>query len=72
MKLACRTNPNINLINQHLAVYNYMFWSKSLVTTFFIQNQNTYREAVAPSVALAEEHGSSIYLIYFNKVAINL
>ena len=37
MKLSGRTNPNMGLINQHLAVYNYMLWSKLLVTTFLIQ-----------------------------------
>ena len=49
MKPSGRTNPNIDLINQHLAVYNYMLQSKLLVTTFLIQYQNIYREAVAPS-----------------------
>lgn len=51
MKLSGRTNPNIGLINQHLAVYNHTLPSKLLVTTFLIQNQNIYREAGALSAS---------------------
>lgn len=52
MKLSGRTNLNIVLINQHLAIYNYMLRFKLLVTTFLIQNQDTYREAVVLSADL--------------------
>lgn len=49
MKQSSRTNPNIDLINQHLAVYNFTLQSKLLVTTFLMCNQNIYRESLPQS-----------------------
>lgn len=49
MKQSSRTNPNMGLINQHLAVYNSVLQSKLLVTTFLMHNQNIYRESLPQS-----------------------
>lgn len=69
MKPSSRTNPNMGLINQHLAVYSSMLLPKLLVTTFLMQKQNIYREPVLQSAGWIEYF--QLFLIYVNKAAIN-